>query len=574
MSAMSAADQRLGEMLVRNQDITPAQLQRAINEINHGSGPPLSSALVLHGVIDENAIVQALKKEFGVPGVNLDEFEIAREVLKEVPSELANKHTLVPVALAGNELTVAMADPGNVYAIDELRFQNGRRIQVVVAPPSQIRKALEKYYVTSITFEEVADQLGFDPEDLEVDEEIEEDMTVQDLTRAAGNAPVIKLVNLIILDAIKKGASDIHIEPFEKQLRVRYRIDGILYEVSKPPFKLRHSIISRIKIMAGLDISERRRPQDGRIKIKLGRERSVDMRINVSPAYHGEKVVIRILDDTNLQLDMTKLGFEAKALDHFVESLHCTEGLVLVTGPTGSGKTTTLYSALSEINRSSVNILTAEDPVEFTLFGVTQHQVNEKAGVNFAHLLRSFLRGDPDVILVGEIRDFETAEIAVKAALTGHLVLSTLHTIDAPSTIMRLLNMGIEPFLIASSLRLVAAQRLVRKLCQNCLEPTDIEPETLIRLGVPPEEVAEFEVRRARGCRLCNNMGYKGRLAAYEILPITEEIKEFIINGATASELKREAVRQGMKTLRMSALKHLKDGLTSIDEVVRVTTAD
>ena len=381
-------------------------------------------------------------------------------------------------------------------------------------------------------------------------------------------------MNLILLDAIRKNASDIHVEPYEKQLRIRYRIDGLLYEVMKPPLKLKHAITSRLKIMSNLDIAERRLPQDGRIKLKMGRGKEMDFRVSVLPCMWGEKVVLRLLDKSNLQLDMTKLGFEEEVLQEFKTAVFKPYGMILITGPTGSGKTTTLYSTLSELNKSTTNISTAEDPIEFNLFGINQVQMHDAIGLNFASALRSFLRQDPDIIMVGEIRDFETAEIAIKAALTGHLVLSTLHTNDAPSSVSRMLNMGIEPFLVASSVNLIGAQRLVRKLCSECKEPMDVPEQSLIDIGVPPEEVGEFQVMRTTGCRNCNNTGYKGRIAVYEIMTITEELKEFILNGASTMELKREAIRQGMKTLRMSALTKLKEGMTSIEELVRSTAPD
>jgi type IV pilus assembly protein PilB len=381
-------------------------------------------------------------------------------------------------------------------------------------------------------------------------------------------------VNLILLDAIRKGASDIHIEPYEKQLRIRYRIDGMLYEVMKPPLKLKHAISSRLKIMSNLDIAERRLPQDGRIKLKMGKGKEMDFRVSVCPVLWGEKIVMRLLDKSNLQLDMTKLGFEEKILRDFKETINRPFGMILITGPTGSGKTTTLYSTLSELNKTSHNISTAEDPIEYNLYGINQVQMHDEIGLNFAAALRSFLRQDPDVIMVGEIRDFETAEIAVKAALTGHLVLSTLHTNDAPSTVSRLLNMGIEPFLVASSVNAIGAQRLLRKNCAECKVQITVPKQSLIDLGVPPDDVDNYVIKRGQGCKVCNGTGYKGRIAVYEIMIFNDELKEFVLNGASTLELKREAIRQGMKTLRMSALTKLKEGMTSVDEVVRVTAAD
>ncbi|HBK35021.1 type IV-A pilus assembly ATPase PilB [Candidatus Uhrbacteria bacterium RIFOXYA2_FULL_40_9] len=573
MSAKLSPDARLGEILVRENLVTPMQLKTAMERVKQ-TGGPLSHELVLLGTLDENAIVVALAKKFGAARVDLSQIEIEAKILKMVPRELVERYTLIPVTKTSNTLVIAMADPGDLDAIDAVKFATQKKIDVVVASERQIREIIEKNYLKEANFEDVAEELGLSDAELELEQEIDEDLSAVDLSKMAGDAPVIKLVNYILIEAIRKGASDVHIEPFENQLRIRFRIDGILYDVFKPPFKLRHAVISRVKIMAKLDISERRKPQDGRIKLKLGKGRNIDLRVGIIPTLHGEYVVMRILDETNLQLDMTKLGFEEAGLATFKEGLHSTFGLVLVTGPTGSGKTTTLYSALAELNKTTENILTVEDPIEYNLFGIKQIEVNEPVGLTFAGALRSFLRLDPDIILVGEIRDYETSEIATKAALTGHLVLSTLHTNDAPSTIGRLLQMGIEPFMVASTLKMIVAQRLVRRLCQQCLEPVEIDSSHLIDLGVPPEEASKFKIMRSRGCPHCNNTGYKGRVALYEIMPITEELREFIVNGASATELKREAIRLGMKTLRMSALTKLKEGLTSLEEVVRVTSND
>jgi type IV pilus assembly protein PilB len=464
-----------------------------------------------------------------------------------------------------------MADPSNIFAIDDIKFLTGYNVEVVVASEEAVEAAVEKYYTSNVTFDDV--MLDFDEDEVDL-VDADEDINELDLEKSAGDAPVIKLVNLILLDAIRKGASDIHVEPFEKQLRVRYRIDGMLYDVMKPPVKLKHAITSRIKIMSQLDIAERRLPQDGRIKLKMGKNKEMDFRVSVLPVLWGEKIVLRLLDKSNLQLDMTKLGFEEKILETFRKAILTPYGMILVTGPTGSGKTTTLYSVLSELNRSDTNICTAEDPVEYNLYGINQVQMHDDIGLNFSSSLRSFLRQDPDIILVGEIRDFETAEIAIKAALTGHLVLSTLHTNDAPSSVSRLLNMGIEPFLVAASVVLIAAQRLCRKLCQDCLEPIDVPTQVLLDLGFHPDEVDEVTVRRGAGCRACNSSGYRGRIAVYEIMMMSDEIREFVLNGASTLELKREAIRQGMQTLRQSALNKLKEGVTSLDEVGRMTAED
>lgn len=574
---MAKESGRLGELLVREKLITPLQLQKAVND-QRSTGGRLGHHLTKLGYIEENELTSFLSQQYGVPSINLSDFEIDQEVLKLVPREVVQRHQVIPVNRAGNVLIVAMSDPSNIYAIDDIKFVTNLNIEVVVATDTAIADAIERYYNQQVNFNDV--MLDFDVGD-EEDEEIEfgdmeEDINVLDLEKSAGDAPVVKLVNLILLDAIRKGASDIHVEPFERQMRIRYRIDGILYEVMKPPIKLKHAIVSRLKIMSNLDIAERRLPQDGRIKLKMGRGKEMDFRVSVLPVMWGEKVVMRLLDKSNLQLDMTVLGFEKQALADFQAAYQKPFGMVLVTGPTGSGKTTTLYSALGELNQPGTNISTAEDPVEFNFFGINQVQQHEDIGLNFAASLRSFLRQDPDIIMVGEIRDFETAEIAIKAALTGHLVLSTLHTNDAPSSVSRMLNMGVEPFLVASAVNAIAAQRLLRKNCKDCAAPIDVPRQALLDLQVSPEELdgGEFQVMRGTGCGTCNGTGYKGRVATYEIMVFNEEVKEFILNGASTMELKREAIRNGMRTLRMSALKHLGDGKTSIEEVVRSTAAD
>ncbi len=564
---------RLGELLVREKLINQVQLHRAM-ESQRASGGRLGAQLAKLGYLDENELTSFLSKQYGVPSINLSEFEIEGEVLKLLPKELVVRHQAIPIAKAGNTLTIAMADPSNIYAVDDVKFATNLAIDVVVASEAQIAEAIEKYYTSNVSFDDVMVDFGGGDEEMELAGDVDEDLNVLDLERSAGDAPVVKLVNLILMDAVRKGASDIHIEPYEKQLRIRYRIDGMLYEVMKPPLKLKHAISSRIKIMSNLDIAERRLPQDGRIKLKMGKGKEMDYRVSVLPVLWGEKIVMRLLDKGNLQLDMTKLGFEQKILNDFKAAINKPYGMILICGPTGSGKTTTLYSTLSELNKTSHNISTAEDPVEFNLYGINQVQMHDDIGLNFAASLRSFLRQDPDVIMVGEIRDFETAEIAVKAALTGHLVLSTLHTNDAPSTVSRLLNMGIEPFLVASSVNMIGAQRLLRKLCVDCKAPVTIPREQLIELGIPPEEIDEVKPMRGAGCRTCNNTGYKGRIAVYEIMIFNEELKEFVLNGASTLELKREAIRQGMKTLRMSALTKFREGMTSMEEVVRVTAAD
>ncbi len=571
---MARDTSRLGELLVKEQLITPLQLKRAM-DTQKNTGGRLGHELTRLGYIEENELTAFLSSQYGVPSINLAEFEIDPEVLKIIPKEVVTRHQVVPINKTGNTLIVAMADPSNIYAIDDIKFITKYQIEVVVASEQAIAETIEKYYTSEVSFDEVMmDFVDGDDEELEFSEDVDEDINILDLEKSAGEAPVVKLVNLILLDAIRKNASDIHIEPYEKQLRIRYRIDGVLYEVMKPPVKLKSAITSRVKIMSNLDIAERRLPQDGRIKMKMGRGKEMDFRVSVCPVLWGEKIVLRLLDKSNLQLDMTKLGFEEQVLSEFKEQIYKPYGMILITGPTGSGKTTTLYSTLSELNKTTTNICTAEDPIEFNLFGINQVQMHDDIGLNFASSLRCFLRQDPDVIMVGEIRDFETAEIGVKAALTGHLVLSTLHTNDAPSSVSRMLNMGIEPFLVASSVNLIGAQRLVRQLCKDCREPIEVETDVLIELGVPPEEAPDFQVMRGAGCRTCNNTGYKGRIAVYEIMIMSDELREFILNGASTLELKREAIRQGMKTLRMSALTKLREGRTSIEEIVRATAPD
>jgi len=460
-------NERIGELLVKENLLTTEQLRKAREEAKDG-GARLGAQITKLGFLQENELSEFVAKQYGVPDINLEEFDVDPAVISLIPEEVALKHSILPVNRAGSTLIVATADPSNIFAIDDIKFLTGYNVEVVVAPEEQIKRAVDQYYDQSSSLDDV--MADFDDSDMEVVQD-EDDVDVGELAKESEDAPVVKLVNLILTDAIKKNASDIHIEPYEKQFRVRYRIDGVLYEVMKPPMKLRNAITSRVKIMAELDIAERRLPQDGRIKLKLGRSREMDYRVSVLPTLFGEKTVMRLLDKSNLQLDMTKLGFEPDQLDVFQNAIHQPFGMVLVTGPTGSGKTTTLYSALSELNKISENISTAEDPVEFNLAGVNQVQMHEDIGLSFAAALRSFLRQDPDIIMVGEIRDFETAEIAVKAALTGHMVLSTLHTNDAPSTVNRLLNMGIEPFLVASSVNAIVAQRLARRVCRSASRP-------------------------------------------------------------------------------------------------------
>ena len=562
---------RLGELLLKEKLITQEQLSKAIDEQRSGGGR-IGFNLTKLGFVDEKELTEFLSRQYGIPSIDLSSTEIDPEIIKLIPEDVARKYQIIPVSRTGSTLTIAMADPSNIFAIDDVKFLTGYSVETVVASEAAMKGAIEQYYdVPEMDYGDVLTE--FDETEMEVVQE-EEDIDLSDLKKAVEDAPVVKLVNLILTDAIKKGASDIHIEPYEKSFRVRYRIDGVLQEIMKPPLKLKNAIVSRIKIMSNLDIAERRLPQDGRIKLKMGKNKEMDYRVSVLPTLYGEKVVTRLLDKSNLQLDMTKLGFEDSALTNFLEAIHKPWGIVLVTGPTGSGKTTTLYSALTDLNKVSDNISTAEDPVEYNLGGINQVQMHEDIGLNFAAALRAFLRQDPDIIMVGEIRDYETAEIAIKAALTGHLVLSTLHTNDAPSTINRLLNMGIEPFLIASSTNLVLAQRLARKICSECKEVLKMPHQALIDIGFSPEEAKSIVCYRGKGCAVCNGSGYKGRIALYEVMVMNETLKELVLNGVSAAELKRAAINEGMKTLRMSGLQKVQEGTSTIEEILRVTMAD
>jgi type IV pilus assembly protein PilB len=562
---------RLGEMLLRENAIDPEQLEQA-RDFQKNNGGTVYNALVKLDYLTEDDLVEFLVKKLGRPTISLDEIDVDADALRLIPVGIAQKYLAIPYGRLNSTLQVAMADPTDLAAIDDINFMTGLGVEVSIAAESEIRKALETYYDTGQHMEDMLDELGDD--DLEAIGAETSDLDVNDVAKMAEEAPVVKLVNWLMREAIQKGASDIHVEPYEKVFRVRFRIDGSLYEFYKPPLKLKAPVVSRLKIMARLDIAERRLPQDGRIKLKLGKGRDIDLRVSVLPTLFGEKVVMRLLDKSSLQLDMTKLGFEELPLRDFKEAIHRPFGMVLVTGPTGSGKTTTLYSALSELNTLDVNISTCEDPVEFNLPGINQVQMHEEIGLTFASSLRSFLRQDPDIIMVGEIRDFETAEIAVKAALTGHLVLSTLHTNDAPQTINRLLNMGVEPFLVASSVNLILAQRLARKVCSQCKVEIDPPVEALRDLGVKMEEIGTFPVYEGKGCNFCTNTGFKGRIALYEVMPMNDEVRELVLAGASAMEIKREAVRLGMNSLRMAGIGKLKEGITTVNEVARTTMAD
>ena len=567
---------KIGELLIKAKLLNNDQLQRALDEQKQ-SGGRIGEHLMRLGYVTEEDILDCLSQQFGVPSINLQHFEIDESIIRLIPADVARKYQFIPVSKTGATLTVAMSDPTNVFAMDDITFITGYRVEPVVASEEALRGAIDKYYGTThaIELKKVMDDLSTVEEAaLEVleDGELEEDLDISDDEAAADEAPVVRLVNLILTDALKRGASDIHVEPYEKSYRVRFRIDGVLYEIMNPPMKLKEAIASRIKILARLDIAEKRLPQDGRIKIKMklqGKLKELDYRVSTLPTLHGEKIVLRLLDKDNLMLDMTKLGFEKASLKNFENAITQPYGMVLVTGPTGSGKTNTLYSALSRVNTPEVNIMTAEDPVEFQLPGINQVQMKENIGLNFAAALRSFLRQDPNIVLVGEIRDFETAEIAIKAALTGHLVMSTLHTNDAPSTINRLMNMGIEPFLVATSVNLIVAQRLIRRICSNCKEEEDAPLQALLNVGFSEAEAPEIQLYRGRGCDACNQRGYKGRVALFEVMAVSDDIRELILSGATAVELRRKAIEEGMIGLRQSGLQKIRDGITTIEEVVR-----
>jgi type IV pilus assembly protein PilB len=591
---------KLGEILVRENLLTPQQLREAL-DFQREHGGRLGFNLVKMGLVSDDMITAVLSRQYGVPSVNLELFDIDDSVIRLIPREVADKYSVLPLSRVGATLTLAMVDPTNVFAMDDIKFMTGLNIEPVVVSEASVQEAIARYYAQSReielagSYEESSngngnghldslpesltlDQLDFDGEGAEGVEVVEDDdeIDLTNLTRMSEDAPVVRLVNVLLADALQRGASDIHIEPYEKEMRIRFRIDGVLYDVMHPPLRLRDALISRIKIMSKLDIAEKRLPQDGRIKIKLkhhGRSRELDFRVSTLPTLFGEKCVLRLLDKERLMLDMTKLGFEPESLVKFQRNISKPYGMVLVTGPTGSGKTNTLYSALQSLNTPETNIMTAEDPVEFNLPGINQVQMKEQIGLNFAAALRSFLRQDPNIVLVGEIRDFETAEIAIKAALTGHLVLSTLHTNDAPSTISRLMNMGIEPFLVATSVNLIQAQRLIRRICSECRAEHPVPHEALTEVGFSAEEAKQLKVYKGAGCTKCNNTGYKGRIGLYEVMEVTDEIRELILIGASALELRKRAIEDGMITLRESGLQKIRNGVTTLEEVVRETVA-
>ena len=569
-------NRRLGDLLVAEGLITPDQLKQALAQ-QKGKADKLGAVLVRLGFISEEQLIGFLSRQYGIPSITLSNLDVDVDTLRLVPVTIARKYDVLPVKRINTTLTLAMADPTNVFALDDIAFSTNLQILPVVAPQAAIRKAIDQLYETvsaasSPSMMDMMSELAQDVSNVEVIEDEEATAAVNsfELKESADEAPVVRLVNMVLVDAIRKGASDLHWEPYEKTFRIRFRLDGVLHEMLSPPKRLEPAIISRLKIMANLDISERRLPQDGRIKLRYG-TREVDLRVSVLPTIFGEKAVLRILDKESLQLDLGRLGFDPWSLEKFTHAIHQPYGMVLITGPTGSGKTTTLYSAIHTINAPEHNIMTAEDPVEYNLKGVNQVQINETVGRTFAGVLRSFLRQDPDVILVGETRDLETAQIAIRAALTGHLVFTTLHTNDCPSTVARLVDMGIPPFLLSSALLLVVAQRLARKICRDCRQPYDAHEDDLIPYGHVPTGIGKTEFYRSKGCQACNFTGMKGRVAIYEIMPIGEALREMILRDASTAELRETAQRDGMKTLRQAGLTKVLEGTTTVEEVLRVT---
>jgi len=565
---------RLGDLLVNEGLITQENLQRALSE-QKGTNEKLGSILVRLGLIQEDQLIGFLSRQYGIPSITLSQLDIDPEVVKLVPAQIAKKYEVLPVKRTGNALTLAMADPTNVFALDDVAFMTNLQVLPVVASQGAIRQAIERLYEPQASaFSEVITAMEGEVPDVELVEGGEDvapsKVDIFELKDASEEAPVVKLVNLILTDAIRRGASDIHLEPYEKVFRVRYRIDGVLQEMMVPPKRLEAALLSRVKIMSNLDIAERRLPQDGRIKIRYS-SREIDLRVSTLPTIFGEKIVMRILDKEALTLDLAKLGFDDWSMENFKKVIHQPYGMILITGPTGSGKTTTLYSAVHTINSPDINIMTAEDPVEYNLKGVNQVQVNEEIGRTFSAVLRSFLRQDPDVILVGETRDLETAQIAIRAALTGHLVFSTLHTNDAPSTIARLQDMGIPPFLVASSILLVLAQRLARRVCKECRDPYEVDEESLTPYGHVPQGLGKVTLYKGKGCQACNFTGVKGRTAIYEVMPVSSEIRELILRGSSSTELRELATQQGMRTLRQAGLLKVLEGATTAEEILRVT---
>src|ERR1051325_5883194 len=565
----AATSDRLGEILLREGLITQDQLKKALLE-QKNTGMRLGYTLVKLGFVEETEISKMLARQYRMPAVDLSRFEVDPKILKLLPPDVAVKHTVLPLKREGRTLTVAIADPNNVTAIEDIKFITRCDVFPVIAGEYTLRNAIDKYYQQSDAQLQTLLKDIEAADDLEVvEEQTDEDVKAQDL---ADDAPVVKLINGLLTDAVKRGASDIHIEPFEHEMRVRYRVDGALQEVMKPPVKMRAALTSRVKIMAQLNIAERRGPQDGRLQPKMG-GRVVGFWGCTLPVLYGEKIVLRILDKGNLTFDLSKFGFEPKAEQDLMRAIENPYGMVLVTGPTGSGKTTTLYSALSKINTMEVNILTAEDPVEYNLMGINQVLVRNDVGMTFAAALKAFLRQDPNIIMVGEIRDLETGSIAIKAALTGHLVLSTLHTNDAPSTVTRMIDMGIEPFNVASAVNLIVAQRLVRRICSECKEEHKYSEEELKALGIPQAEAQKLTFYKGGGCDTCGGSGYKGRQGLYEVMALTSMLRRMVLKGASTEELREEAVKEGMLTLRMDGMLKVKRGITTLEEVVKETAA-
>ena len=565
-------NRRLGDLLVADGLLTAEQLKKALAE-QKGSPEKLGSVLIRLNFVNEDQLIGFLSRQYGVPSITLGQLDIDPDVLKLVPAPIARKYEVIPVRRMGNSLALAMADPTNVFALDDISFMTNLQVLPLVASQTAIKKAVDRNYESKTeAISSVLSDMQTDLSNVEVVEEGEEGAKVDvfELKESADEAPVVKLVNMVLVDAIQKGASDIHFESYEKIFRIRFRMDGVLHEMLAPPKRLESAILSRLKIMSNLDIAERRLPQDGRIKLRYN-TREIDFRVSTLPTIFGEKAVLRILDKEALKLDMTQLGFDEWCLEKFSAAIHQPYGMVLVTGPTGSGKTTTLYSGIHTINSPDVNIMTAEDPVEYNLKGVNQVQINEGVGRTFAAALRSFLRQDPDVILVGETRDLETAQISIRAALTGHLVFSTLHTNDCPSTIARLLDMGIPSFLVASSLLLVLAQRLGRKVCKQCREPYDADEESLVQYGHVPTGKGKMQFYKGKGCATCNFTGMKGRVAIYEVMPVGEELRSAILKNASTAELRSIAETAGMRSLRQAGLMKVIEGTTTIEEVLRVT---
>jgi type IV pilus assembly protein PilB len=564
---------RLGDLLVAEGLISDEQLKQALAE-QKGKTEKLGSILARLNFITEEQLIGFLSRQYGIPSITVTNVDVDAETLRLVPAPIARKYEVLPVKRIGGTLTLAMADPTNVFALDDVAFMTSLQILPVVAPQAAIRAAIEKHYEAGqqSAMNEVLTEIAADASVEVLEGDADPGVDVFELKESADEAPVIKLVNMVLVDAIRKGASDLHWEPYEKHFRIRFRIDGVLHEMLSPPKRLEPAIISRLKIMSSLDISERRVPQDGRIKLRFG-AREIDFRVSILPTIFGEKAVLRILDKDSLQLDLTKLGFDAWSYEKFTQAIHQPYGMVLITGPTGSGKTTTLYSAISTINSPEHNIMTAEDPVEYNLKGVNQVQVNEGVGRSFAAVLRSFLRQDPDVILVGETRDLETAQIAIRAALTGHLVFTTLHTNDCPSTVARLFDMGIQPFLLSSALLLILAQRLGRRICKECRQPMQGREEDLVPYGHTPQGLTNVTFYRGKGCATCNFTGMKGRVAIYEVMPVTEALRDMILKNAATADIREQAQRDGMKTLRESGLMKVIEGTTTVEEILRVTLA-